>query len=400
MKSILDQEIQTFIRLNLKTNVSDLLLQKNKWADYPMTEIAEQIQCLQKAEKKLPTWFVTENIIYTSLSLEQCSSELTAQFKSKVIKGKNLVDLSGGFGVDSYFFAKRFEKVMHIEPNLGLQNLVKHNFEQLKCDNIAFLNQTALAFLQLANQVDVIYLDPSRRDDAKQKVYGLEDCEPNVLDLLPILFEKTQTILLKTSPMLDIDLAIRQLNFVKRVFVVSVENEVKELLFLLENEIEFDTENIEIQAVDLKKNTPNKVFSLTKKEEKTSQISYSKPLKYLIEPNLGILKAGAFKSFAQKFDLLKLHPNSHLYTTDSQMNLTEIPARVFRIEAICKYDKKTVQQVLPNLKANLTVRNFPDSVAQIRKKLHLKEGGEDYLFATTIEQNELVIIVCKKVSNE
>jgi hypothetical protein len=403
-EQLLSPSIQQFIRENLHQDIAQLALQKHKYPDYPIPEIIEQIRCLKKAQKKLPTWFVAPNILFKELALEQCSSEETAGYKAKLMQGKSLVDLTGGFGVDTYFFAQRFEKVWHIEPNLALQNLVKHNFEQLKTRNVTFVNQKAADFIQQDFQVDAIFIDPSRRKN-ENKVFLLDDCEPNLLEILPSIFQKTHQILLKLSPMLDIEQVLKSLhqildlqqNIVSEVHIVAVRNEVKELLLFLQPQI--PTPEPIIKAIDIS-SASSPIFSFYKSQESVCPITYSKPLVYLIEPSPSILKAGAFKSFAHQHHLHKLHPNSHLYTTEnlSKEMQKQIQGRIFAIKAICKYDKKEIRKILPYLKANLNTRNFPDSVEKIRKKLQIQEGGDDYVFATTIQENKLVLLLTQKVN--
>jgi hypothetical protein len=387
--------VQEFIRKNWQKSPTDLMLQRNKYKDLPMLEIAEQIHCLQKAKTKLPTWFSTPNLIYTKTAIEQCSSEITAKFKAQLFENQLVADLSGGLGVDTYFFAQTNAQVFHIEPNLDLQNIVKHNYKQLNISNIAFFNDTAEGFLRQSNAAEILYFDPSRRNE-NQRTFKLEEGEPNVVSLLPNLLAQAKKILLKTSPFLDISLTIKQLQSVSQVWILAVANEVKEVLYLIEN-----TQNEpEIQAINYKNEKSTEVFNFKYSSEKnladSQKIEFSEPQKYLYEPNAAILKAGGFLSFAQQFGLAKIHINSHLYTSNELKS--EIPARIFEIRAVCKLDKKLIHSHLTQKQAHLTVRNFPLSVAEIRQKIQIKEGGEDYLFATTDLHNHHIVLVCRKVN--
>lgn len=368
---------------------ADLLFLAKKHPDWDMVAIAQQVEGKQKAKNKLPTWFQQEGLLYpVRLSMEQCSSELTAQYKSQLCKGEKFIDLTGGFGVDSYFISQSFKKGMHCELNSELQAIVAHNFKTLEA-NIQSFNEDGLKHLQrTSKQFDLIYIDPARRGSANQKVIRLEDYTPNILEHLDLLFEKGKQILLKTAPLLDIKQVLSQLPHIKEAHVVAVNNECKEVLYLLDKE---QTTSPIIHCVDLSKK--NQFDFLYQNEEATC--STELPLKYLYEPNVAILKAGAFNSIGNAFYLQKLHPNSHLYTSNKLLN--DFPGRRFFIEERTKLNKKELAILLPNKKANITRRNFPLSVANIRKKTGLKEGGDKYLFATTLKDNKPTILVCSKI---
>lgn len=395
-KILLKVEIQAFIRQNLHTPPEQILLKRQKYPDWPLNLIVEQIQCLQKAQQKLPSWFKTENLLYQKLALEQCSSEITAQFKNKIL-GENslLVDLSGGLGVDTYFFAKKNEKVIHIEPNHILQEIVKHNYKALNINNVEFYNRKAEDFLSQFSSNAIFYIDPSRRNEDKSRVFKLEDCVPNLHLILPKLKVEKRKILIKTSPLLDISLTIKQLENIHSIWILAVQNEVKEVLYLLDYQL--DTKEIQINALNF---TPQHQwqkfsFSYTEEAQAKNEVKYSLPMTYIYEPNAAIMKAGGFFSFAQQYTLSKLHPNSHLYTTDKLIK--DIPARAFSVKNLVKLDKKELQKLLPDKKANIAVRNFPLTVAEIRQKTQIKEGGDTYIFFTTDLNNKLIGILTEKV---
>ncbi|MES2732596.1 MAG: hypothetical protein V4714_12640 [Bacteroidota bacterium] len=391
---LLTLEAQEFIRLHLGDDVAQLALRARQYPDLPLTDLIRQIQARQKARTKLPTWCANDRVVFpVILSLEQCSSETTATYKASLWSGDTLVDLTGGLGVDTFFFAKHFKQVIHVEQNSELSALAAHNFRELGADNITCLNEDSTAFLAgMASKVDAIYLDPARRDRANGKVFRLDDCEPDVLQLLPLLLDKAHTVLLKTSPMLDIDLAVQQLKGVQAVTVVAVENECKEVLYQLSAQ---PTEVPALTATNLLKNGQADTFTFSKRAEQQAEATFSEALTYLYEPNAALLKAGAFQSVAQRFGLNKLHLHTHLYTSETLQ--PDFPGRIFRCEAVMKLDKKALLAYLPEGKANLTVRNFPMSVADIRRQTGIREGGEMYLFATTDLHNRKVIIVTQKV---
>ncbi|SFE75471.1 class I SAM-dependent methyltransferase [Thermoflexibacter ruber] len=391
---LLQPHIQDFILKNENADVQQLALKGNLYPQIPLPLMIQQIAGRQKAKTKLPTFYQTAHIVYpASLSLEQCSSEQTALFKAKLLKGKYLVDLTGGFGIDAYFLSKSFAKVDYVEQNEVLACIAQHNFKVLKADNVHIHINQAETFLQnLSEKVDCIYLDPARRDRANRKVFLLEDCEPNLLELAEILLEKAQCVLVKTSPMLDIDLAVKSLQGkVQKIIVLAIENECKEVLYLLG----ITNEKLLIETVNLAKNE-TQYFSFEKEVESSLSNRYSLPQSYLYEPNVAVLKAGGFKSIAYYFQLSKLHTHSHLYTSNHLVE--NFAGRAFEVQAVCQLDKKELLAYLPENKANIAVRNFPMTVEQIRKKTGIKEGGEMYLFATTDYQEKKIVIVCKKIN--
>ncbi|MCF7560133.1 class I SAM-dependent methyltransferase [Sabulilitoribacter multivorans] len=388
---ILNTEIQEFINDNLNTDISSLLLKGTSFLEVSTKDIIEQIEAKKRCEKKLPTWFNTKNIYYPNkLNIEQTSSEITAKYKSQLIEGNSIIDLTGGFGVDAYFFSKQFKTVKHCEINEGLSHIVAHNYKQLQTKNITTIATDGIEYILLSkNKYDWIYIDPSRRHDTKGKVFFLKDCLPNVPEHIDLLFNHSNNILIKTSPLLDLSIGIDELKHVKAIHVVAVNNEVKELLWVLEKE--FDS-SIQIETVNIK-NDDIQQFHFTLNNKKNSESKYSKPLTYLYEPNSAILKAGAFDEVSNQLNVFKLHKHSHLYTSE---NLVEFPGRIFRIERVIPYNKKTLKKA-GITKANITTRNFPETVQQIRKKNNIKDGGHAYLFFTTNHHDEKIVIVTSKV---
>ena len=235
-QNILNKEVQEFIQLNLKADITKLILKGSSFKNVTIQEIAEQIISKNKCKTKLPTWFNTANIYYPNkINVEQTSSEITAEYKSNLVSGNTLADISGGFGVDSYYFSKKIKEVFHCEINLELSEIVSHNFKQLEIDNCKTISEDGISFIKDSKtNFDWIYTDPSRRDDKKEKVFLLKDCLPNIPENLDLLFAKTKNILIKTSPILDIKKAISELNFVKEVHIIAIDNDVKEVLYMLE----------------------------------------------------------------------------------------------------------------------------------------------------------------------
>lgn len=384
---------QSFIQQHLNADVTELLLRNKTFRPERLRELVQQIQARQKAKDKLPSWYANLDVVFPSLlSVEQSSSEITAKYKADLVSGNCFADLTGGMGVDFQHFSQHFNKSFYVERNPTLVELAEHNLGLLGITNAQFLNQDSLAWLrQTDTNFDWIYLDPARRGDANQKIVRLEDCEPNILSIKGLLFEKAKFVLLKTSPLLDIDLAIRSLACVTQVHIVAVENEVKEVLFCLQQSP--DKEAI-ITAVNLTK-TGTQQFVFCRSDEQKATFQTKLLGKYLYEPNAAIMKSGAFKLVGQRFDLHKIHLHSHLYTSDEKV--PDFVGRTFEIEAVMKLDKKELRAYLPDNQANIAVRNFPMTVAQIRQQTGIREGGNVYLFATTDWNDKKIVLVTHKV---
>ncbi|NND51803.1 MAG: class I SAM-dependent methyltransferase [Flavobacteriaceae bacterium] len=388
---IFNTEIQEFIEANVNADVHSILLKKQTFKNVGLAEIAEQLEAKQRCRKKLPSWYSTPNIYYPNkLNIEQSSSEITAAYKSSLVSGDTLVDLTGGFGVDIYYFGKQFKKVLHCEIDEHLSAIVKANFKTLNAQNIEVIHADGLAYLtESKNKFDWIYIDPSRRHDHKGKVFFLKDCLPNVPEHLDMLLEHSDQILIKASPMLDISQGISELRHVKAVHCVAVNNEVKELLFLIEKGYEND---IRINAIHLKKQGQDK-FSFDQKEENAARIQLGPVQNFIYEPNAALLKAGAFKILSQELKLNKLHQHTHLYTSEE---LITFPGRCFKVDRVLPYQKKSLKKEVYKMKCNVAVRNFPLSVSDLKRKWKFKDGGDTYLFFTTNAHNDKVVIVASK----
>ncbi|WP_055096447.1 THUMP-like domain-containing protein [Flavobacterium aquidurense] len=389
--SILHQNIQEFITQNSGASITKLALQKNPFPEIDWILILNQIEAKSKAKDKLPTWFLTENIIYPGkISVEQTSSEKTAAYKASLISGDSLIDLTGGFGVDDYYFSQKFKKIAHCEISEDLSAIVKHNFEQLKVQNCTFYAQDSTTVLKELNQKwDWIYIDPSRRNDAKGKVFMLKDCLPNVPDLLDFYFEKADSILIKTAPLLDLSAGLSELKFVKNIHIIALENEVKELLFEIHNHYSGE---ITIKTANLLKDKIE-TFEFILGDDTVFPI-YHLPQRYVYEPNSAIMKSGGFDEVSTVFNINKMHKHSHLYTSD---DLIDFPGRAFEIEKVIPYSKNEMKAELVNQQANVTTRNFPDTVENIRKKWKIKNGGNLYCFFTTDKNDSKIVLICRKI---
>ena len=388
-KNLLKTGVEDFISKNLNSDILSVLLKKSPFSEISPQELAQQLLGKQISRNKFPTLFKTQGILYPrKLHLEQASSEETALYKSTLVSGNSLLDLTGGMGIDSMFFASRFEQVICCEKNEELAQLTRHNISQLGLDHVELIHADGLDVLKTASTpFDCIYIDPSRRSEGKRLV-RLEDYEPNILDALDLLLKKSKVLMIKTSPMLDIDQALKRLQSVSECHVLAVRNEVKELVWIVRPG--YDKE-ARLKAINIK-DSEHSLFEFTRLEEQETSVEYSKPLSYLYEPNAAILKAGGFKSVAQRYDVQKLAASSHLYTSEKKI---DFPGRMFQIKDVLEFSKNWNKEI-GIAKANITTRNFGLSVAQIRTRFRIADGGDIYLFFTTLADGKKVIIHCLK----
>lgn len=385
-RDILNTDIQLFINDNLKIDIPKLSLKKSPFSTVSSAELAVQIDSKKRSEFKLPTWYKTTGIYFPpKLAIEQCSSELAAAYKAKLIEGKSILDLTGGFGVDSYYFALKGLEVTHCETNAELSEISEYNSVKLGV-KISYSNEDGICYLKNTDQhFGTIYIDPSRRVESK-KVFLFKDCEPDVVSNLQLLTESCQLLMIKAAPLLDIKSGIQELGVVSSVHIISIRNECKELLFLIRKE---ETSSDPLITCVFPGSYEDQTYSFRISEEKSYEISYySKPLKYIYEPDAGLLKAGCFKLISRDFNLHKVHQHTHLYTSD-EINAS-FPGRIFQIEEVFDYSKFIKQH--PFRKVNVICRNFPEGPEQLKKKLNLIDGGEEYLiFCTDRDNNRKVI---------
>ncbi len=389
---LLTPTLQDYLRAHENDDVQNLLLKNRDINGIPAKYIAQLIAGRQKVKHKLPSWWNRTDLLYPpSINLEQASSEATANFKNALIASMirnrdRAADLTGGFGIDSFFLSKTFKQVDYIERDPELFEIASRNFRTLSALNIQPRNSTAEDFVRASSEkFDLIYIDPSRRK-ASQKLVKLSDCEPDVTALLQTLLTKSDVILIKASPLLDIQQGISELKNVSDVCVVAVDNECKELLFVVRKGFEGETM---IKAVDLR-NDGSIIHEMAfkKSDEVNASIRFSAPGTFIYEPSASLLKAGAFKCISKVYKVLKLAPNTHLYTSDARI---EFPGRTFKVVRESKLDKQ-LKGEFENGHANILTRNYPLSVEEIKKKTGLKEGGEQYLICTQDQSNKLVLI--------
>ena len=371
-------EFTQFVQDHLEEDPALLLFKYQGKVGFALKAAVQQIAARQKASKKLPNWSKNLNLLFpASISVEQCSSEQTAIFKSTGRKGGWIVDLTGGFGVDCYHLSQGFEKGVYCEQQNELFQISTYNLSALNPGKFDFVEGDGLEFLRKSVQhFDLIYADPARRGTGNQKLYKLQDCEPNVVDAWSLLKSKSDSILLKASPMLDLTQAWAELPDIQKITVVSVRNEVKELLLHWDKANEGAPKIISV--VDLDSGFPPFEFEPSAEEQAHSQ--FAEAGKCLIEPLAGILKAGAFNLFGERFGLKKLERNSHLYTSE---NFTiGIPGRVFEVLREISPKKQETKTYFPSGKVNVICRNYVMGAEELKKKLGLKDGGEDYLIGT------------------
>jgi 16S rRNA G966 N2-methylase RsmD len=396
---LLSKEIQSFIEEHQGDDPNDLRLKYKTIFDLPAALVIDQISGRKKAREKIPTWYNHRRIIYPpSLNMEQSSSERTALQKTKLLKEmmgvdagqSRVLDLTGGLGVDGFFFSQIGKALHYVEPNHNLLKIAEHNHDVLGITNIQYHHSTAEEFLNLLSNTthfDAIYIDPSRRSMG-QKVFSLSQCEPDVVKLQYKIWQFTDNVIIKTSPLLDIKLGLGELQHVKKVNVISVDNECKEVLYYCEKN--FASEPT-VDAINLADKDSSFPFSFS--EEEKSQVSYTDPLLYLYEPNASILKSGAFKTTAARFHIHKLHPNTHLYTSDKA--IANFPGKIFQIESTVKSNPKELKRFFEGSKANILTRNYPLSVDALRKKTRLKEGGEKFLIGCSGVNKKFLLVATR-----
>ena len=384
----MNQATKDYIKKHAEGDVRQLALQGTKDPEVDLTFALEQIAGRQKAKTKLPSWAETEGIIYPPhLSMEQCSSEQTARYKASIVGDRALVvDLTAGFGVDLAFISQGFKRAVHVERQPQLCAISSENYQLLGLNHIEVVCGDGIDYLHQLGHADLIFMDPARRDEHGGRTYGIADCTPNVLELRDELLEKADRVMLKLSPMLDWRKAVEDLGNVSEVHIVSVDNECKELLLIMEKE----EKPLKVICVN-----NGSIFEI--KGESQRGISYSEgERRYLFEPNASVMKAGCFEELQSRFPVVQLDKNSHLFVADKDID--DFPGRRFIIERTTSMNKRDLKAALEGIsKANVTVRNFPISVAELRKRLKLKEGGEEFIFATTVEGNSHQLFICRKI---
>lgn len=373
------KDIQGFINANLTSDLHSLLLKKSPFPEVSMQELVQQIKGKKVAQKKFP-FLLVENIIFPpNLNSEQASSQSTAVFKARNLRGKKLLDLTMGFGVDAYFFSQNFEEVTLVEQNTELLDIVKHNWKILN-RKAKFINEDLEKFLlNNKEKFDLIYLDPARRDSQKNKKFLLEDLSPNLLEIQYQLNSITDQIIIKLSPLLDISYLISVLKNISKIQIIGVKNEVKELLVFMSGEIK--SGDVEISCINLESEDTD--FNFKFKDEKMTISNFSEPMDFLYIPNNSVLKSGAFNLISEKFNINKLHPNSHFYTSNDFVE--DFPGRILKIEVA---DSK---EIMKGAKYNIISKNYPLSPDEIKKKYKIIDGGNRYLIFTQTLKNKIIL---------
>jgi hypothetical protein len=405
---LVDAATRQFIREHRNDDVRQLALKRADGIN--LTFALQQIDGWQKAKTKLPSWAASDEIVYPRhLNMEQCSSEQTAIYKKGIAerifqdkKPESMVDITGGFGVDFAFLSQAFNHATYIECDESLFNIISHNLKALKLQNVEAINTDGVEFLQQMDKATMLFIDPARRDAAGGKVAALKDCTPDVISMISTIYAKTDYCLLKLSPMLDWHKAIADLGkeHVLEVHIVSVKNECKELLILLKS--------CEVSQTTYYCTNDEDTFSFTDYNPSASiydGLPETIQGKYLYEPNASIMKSGSFGNISQRHNIKALSKDSHLFVSDCEI---DFPGRKFIVEGLTTMNKRAIKQCLNDiktafnqdlnapLKANISTRNFPLSVAELRKRLKIKDGGNIYIFATTLSQNQHYLIICRK----
>ncbi len=375
----ISKEIQSFINANLDSDLHSLLLKKSPFSEISMKEIVQQIKGRKVAEKKFP-FLLNEGIIFPpNLNLEQASSEATGNYKAKLVSGKKMLDLTTGFGVDAYFISQNFDDITLVERNTELLEIVENNWKVLN-KKANFINQELDFFLDKNKQeFDLVYLDPARRDENKNKVFLLEDLSPSLLEIQDEILKISQKIMIKLSPLIDISYLISELRNIVEIHIVAVKNDVKELLVLI-NSKEI-SERILVKCINLETDEPE--FNFYFDAISSAKSTFNEEGKFLYIPNNAILKAGAFHLISKRFGLKKIHQNSHLYLSNEKKE--NFPGRILEVISI---DAKELKK---GEKYNIISKNYPLKPEEIKKKYKLQDGGNQYLIFTQSEKGKIIL---------
>ena len=395
----MNQATRDYIRSHANDDARQLALHGTKDPEVDLPFALEQIAGRQKARTKIPSWAAIDGVIYPPhLSMEQCSSEQTAQYKASVsspMHQRLLVDLTGGFGVDFSFMAQNFDRAVYVEREPSLCAISSENFKTLGLEQAEVLCADGVDYLHQLEHADLIFIDPARRNEHGGRTYGIADCTPNVLKLMDELTAKADCVILKLSPMLDWRKAVTDIGCVNEVHIVSVENECKELLLVISN----DKKPLMVVCVNLLSTGGRDEFCVPSNadtEPHQTKHSSLSTIHYLYEPNASIMKAGCFDLLAERFVVQQLDKNSHLFVSEEAAK--DFPGRQFIIDTITSMNKRELKEALQGInRANITVRNFPLTVADLRKKLKLKDGGDVYIFATTVADEGHKLFICRKI---
>ena len=389
----------SFIKEHLNDDIHTLLLKKNKNFPFDYTFAVEQIEIRKKIKLKLPNWYKNFRLIFPSkLSYEQASSEITAQYKQRLLHGNSVCDLTGGLGIDSFYLSQVAQRAIYVEINQDYCEAAIHNFSELEASSVQIVHDNCEHYIDSTNCFsDTYYIDPARRGNENRRLYALSDCEPDILKLKNKILTKGKRLIIKASPMLDIHASLLALGDVTQVHILSVRNECKELLFVIDKTS--SDKNTQLVCVNFSTSGKEQIYTAGFKEEKENiPVISGEVHRFLYEPNASILKAGLFKSISAQYRIGKLHINSHLYTSDEMIGY--FPGRIFEITESFDFSKKNMVSVARKYpQANVSVRNFPLSTDTLRGKMRIKEGGDIYLFATTLFPDNKKLIIGKKITD-
>lgn len=389
-KELLRPEVQAFITEHTGSETSEIALSKSPFANVSPAELATQIDSRKRSQKKLPMWFNTEGIYFPpKLNMEQCSSQETARYKAQLLRGDIVADITGGFGVDALLFAHNVKQVYHIEQNTLLSEISRHNAAVLNAHNISFVQGNGVRFIEtFPTEIDTIFVDPGRRI-ATKKVFLFKDTEPVITDILPLLMSKAARVIVKTSPLVDITSGLSELHSVSEIHIISVKNDCKELLWIIDRDFSGPPE---IYCVALS-DSESRSFNFTVEQEKSAPLpAPALPGRYIYDPDVSLLKGGCFKLIAEKYKVQKLHANTHLYTSDNY--LANFQGRVFETSEVLSYGSK----ISLNGQFNIISRNFPLSPDEIRRKYKIKDGGNRFLICCTAGNNERLVIKADRLA--
>ena len=388
-----------FIRIHADEDVRQLAFLGKKNPEVDMAYALDQIAGRQKARVKIPSWASIDGIVYPPhISMEQCSSEQTARYKARIAgNGEKIVDLTAGFGVDMAFMSAGFKQAVHVEMQPQLCAISSENFKHLGLNHVQVVCSDGVGYLHQMEHADLIFIDPARRDQHGARTYGIADCTPNVLEIIDEMLQKADRVMIKLSPMLDWQKTVADVGNVSQVHIVSVGNECKELLLEVRREEGEKVRNLEGEKVRVFCVNDDQVFSYEMGESHPLTLSPSHLPTFLYEPNASVMKAGCFNLISHRFGITQPDANSHLFLSDKLVE--GFPGRGFVIERFSTMNKRELKEALAGIdKANIAVRNFPLSVADLRKRLKLKDGGDVYIFATTDAKKGHLVMVCRKIS--
>ncbi len=388
-----------FVRQHQTDDPIKLLLQQSKYPNVDMRLVAQQIEGKRQALAKWPTLASYEKVLYPpKLNREQSSSEYAARYKAEtfVLPNWHIADLTGGMGIDSMAFAKVANSVDYFEVDESLCRNTQHNCGIMNLANVTCHNTNSMEWIRHSDlHFDLIFIDPARRNPQGRKVAAFEDCSPNLLDNLELIFAHTDRLLVKASPMIDLTLGTQQLNHVKDVHILSIDGECKEVLFFCDF---VQTSETTIHCIDHHPKTGHAdIFHFTRQEESEATATYCQQVhKYLYEPNATLMKGAAFALISQRFNIHQLARNTHLYTSDELVK--QFPGRTFIVLEEIQLNRKSISKTFPDKKAHVISRNYPINAAELQKQLGLQEGGSDFLIATTIG-NKKTGLVCRKIAD-